>query len=86
MKLTIQKWGNSLALRIPATVANEIGVKKGSVVELAAGQDTVFFTVVRRKRKTAEITLDELLAGVTPENRHDFVDVGPAVGHEVVVD
>lgn len=85
MKLTIQKWGNSLALRIPATVAQEIGVKKGSAVELAAGQDALYFTVVR-KRKKAEITLDELLAGVTPENRHDLVDVGPAVGREVVAD
>lgn len=85
MKLTIQKWGNSLALRIPATVANEIGVKQGSAVELAAGQDALYLTVIR-KRKKAEITLDELLAGVTPENRHGLVDVGPAVGREVVAD
>jgi len=85
MKLTIQKWGNSLALRIPSTVAQEIGVKKGSAVELATGQDALYFTVIR-KRKKAEISLDELLARVTPANRHDLVDVGSAVGREVVAD
>ncbi|HVA55715.1 MAG TPA: AbrB/MazE/SpoVT family DNA-binding domain-containing protein [Gammaproteobacteria bacterium] len=85
MRLIIQKWGNSLALRIPSAVAHEIGVKKGSTVELAAGQDTLFFKVVRKRKKT-EITLDELLARVTLENQHDFVDVGPAVGREVVTD
>ena len=85
MRLIIQKWGNSLALRIPATVAQEIGVKKGSAVELAAGEDSLLFKVVR-KRKPAEVTLDELLSKVTPLNRHALVDIGPAVGREVIAE
>ncbi|MHB8405678.1 MAG: AbrB/MazE/SpoVT family DNA-binding domain-containing protein [Gammaproteobacteria bacterium] len=85
MRLTIQKWGNSLAVRIPATVAQEIGVKKGSTVELAAGEDSLFFRVVR-KHRPAEVTLDDLLARVTPDNRHALVDIGPAVGREVVAE
>lgn len=84
MKLTIQKWGNSLAVRIPATVAEEVGVKQGSAVELATDQNTLFFKVLRRKK--AEITLDQMLAQVTPENRHGLIDSGPAVGREALQD
>lgn len=83
-KLTIQKWGNSLAVRIPATIAEEVGVKQGSAVELAADQDPLFFKVIRRKK--AGITLDQLLAQVTPENRHTLIDPGPAVGREILQD
>lgn len=83
MRLTVQKWGNSLALRIPASVAQEAGVKQGSFVELAAGRDALVLKVIRRRKKR-EITLDELLAGVTPENCHALVETGPAVGREVV--
>lgn len=85
MKLTVQKWGNSLALRIPAAVATEIGVKQGTALELAAGGDSLSFRVVRKGKKS-EVSLDELLARVTPDNRHALVDVGPAVGREVVAE
>lgn len=85
MRLTIQKWGNSLALRIPVAAAQEAGVKQGSSVELAADPDMLVVKVVRRQKK-GEITLDELLARVTPENRHALVDIGPAVGREVVAE
>lgn len=83
MRLTIQKWGNSLALRIPALAAQEAGVKQGSSVDLAADPDRLVLKVIRRRKK-GEITLDELLAKVTPTNRHALVEIGPAVGREVV--
>lgn len=85
MRVTIQKWGNSLAVRIPTTVAKEIGVKQGSAVELATGENGLFFKVIRKRRK-AEVSLDELLAGVTPDNQHELIDIGNAVGHEVVAE
>ena len=37
-------------------------------------------TPTRRKRR---YTLDELVAGITPDNRHEEIDWGPPVGNEV---
>lgn len=85
MRLTIQKWGNSLALRIPAAAAQESGIKQGSSVDLTVGRNTLILKVIRRRKQT-EATLDELLAKVTPQNRHALVDIGPAVGREVVAE
>jgi len=65
MKANIQKWGNSLALRIPQAVARQIRVKEGDAVELSVGAGGL--TV---KPAVDYPTLDELLAGVTPENLH----------------
>lgn len=79
MKANIQKWGNSLALRIPLAVARQIHVQEGDAVELsvAAGGLTIQPVVEHP-------TLDELLAGVTPENLHGATDWGFDLGREVV--
>jgi len=66
MKATIQKWANRLALRIPQAMARQIRVKEGDAVELSAGADGLAI-----KPAPDHPTLDELLAGVTPENLHD---------------
>lgn len=66
-------------------VAQEVGAEKGSAFDLATGEDSLFFKVVR-KRKPTEVTLDELLSKVIPDNRHALVDIGPAVLREVVAE
>jgi len=76
---TIQKWGNSLALRIPRAVAKQIRVQEGDPVTLrvsAAG-----LTV---KPAPKRLSLDALLAQVTPENLHAATKWGADVGREVV--
>jgi antitoxin MazE len=78
METTVQKWGNSLAVRIPKAFAEETGVYAGSPVDISITGDGI---VIRRLRRRG-VSLDDLLAGVTPENRHDEVDTGPAVGRE----
>jgi antitoxin MazE len=79
MNATIQKWGNSLAVRIPKSVAQDTHLENGSVVNLAVRQGKV---VIEPSRK-AKLQLDDLLKGVSKKNLHDAIDAGPAVGREV---
>lgn len=74
----VQKWGNSLGLRIPRGLAEQIGLGAGSEVSLSAKDGEL----VVKPSIPARFTLDELLAGVTPENLHSSVDTGQAVGQE----
>ncbi len=78
MKMKIQKWGNSLGLRIPKAFASEAEIENGSEVEMQMEEGTlVIFPVVRKR------SLKSLLNEITPENLHGEIDDGPAKGGEV---
>ncbi len=79
MRTRIQKWGNSLALRIPKSFANEVGLQKEASVEVSLADGKLVITPITRP----ELNLNQLLARVTKENLHHEVDTGPAVGNEV---
>jgi len=79
MKTRIQKWGNSLALRIPKSFANEVGLEQDSPVEVSL-EDGKLVIMAAPKSK---LTLRRLLAQVTKDNRHAEFDTGPAIGSEV---
>lgn len=79
MKTRVQKWGNSLALRIPKSFAAEAGLREDASVDLSLVKGKVVVQPVRPE----PLTLDELLRGVTDENLHKEWDTGPAVGREV---
>jgi antitoxin MazE len=79
MRTRIQKWGNSLALRIPKSFANEVGLQKETSVEISLAEGKLVITQITKPR----LNLDQLLARVTKENLHHEVDTGPAVGNEV---
>jgi len=78
MNARIQKWGNSLALRIPKAVAIEVGLADRTPVELMLQEGRL--VVAPRARRG--VRLDQLLAGITSENLHREVDTGPAIGDE----
>ena len=78
MKVQIQKWGNSLALRIPKSFAIESKVKQGSVVEVSLEQGKIVVAPVSEP----EFTLEDLLAKVTKRNLHKEVDTGSSLGRE----
>jgi antitoxin MazE len=78
MKTNVQKWGNSLALRIPKSFANEAGLGENSTVDLSLSDGKL---IVRPLRPEPQ-TLEELLRGVTDENLHGEWETGPAVGRE----
>jgi antitoxin MazE len=79
MKARIQKWGNSLALRIPKSFAAETHLEQGTLVEVSLHDGKLLVTPL----PPPAITLEELLKHVTPQNLHQEVDTGPAVGGEV---
>jgi antitoxin MazE len=79
MGTSIARWGNSLAVRLPKAVAEKAGLSEGDPIDVkVSGTGDI---VLRRTRR--RYTLDELVAGITPENRHEEIDFGPPVGKEV---
>ncbi len=80
MKVAFQKWGNSLALRVPKAFADEIGASDGKAADMTVSNGKLVIEISRRRKR--RYTLDELVAGITPDNRHGESDWGPAVGNE----
>jgi len=79
MTSTIQKWGNSLALRIPKALARDVHLESGSVVNLSVrGGAVVIEPASKRKYE-----LDDPLKRVSKKNIHRSLDTGPTVGREV---
>ena len=79
MKARVQKWGNSLALRIPKAFADEVGLRREAPVEVSLTDGKLVVTPIVE----GELTLKQLLAKVTSENLHHEVDTGCAVGNEI---
>ncbi len=79
MLTKVQKWGNSLALRIPKSFAADAQIENDSLVEvtLVDGQ------IVVKRVATHKWTLDELMAAVSEENLHTEIDLGEPMGKEV---
>ncbi len=75
MKTSVTKWGNSLGLRIPKAFAEQAGIVEGELEMQLEGDK-----IILQKPK---FTLESLVAGITPENKHDVVDFGEPVGKEV---
>ena len=79
MVTTIQKWGNSLGLRIPKSVAHDAHVREGTAVEIRSQGGRLVISPIKTKR----YRLDDLLKQVTRHNIHREIDTGDAVGNEV---
>ena len=78
MLTKVQKWGNSIALRIPRAFAEEMQIAADSAVEISIEEGRLVITPVGH----ATYALEELVAGITPDNRHDEIDWGAPVGKE----
>jgi antitoxin MazE len=76
---SVKKWGNSLAVRIPSAVAQDLGLSENSTVQITS--DGAVATI--KPKKCDKVSLKELVAGITPDNRHQEVDWGEPVGKEV---
>lgn len=81
MRPHVQKWGNSLAVRIPSTLAREAGLESGTPVDLRINSDG---DLVIRRDRLPHYRLEGLVAGITPENRHAEVDASPPRGREMI--
>ena len=73
----IQKWGNSLAIRIPKPFALEVGLEQNSLVTVSIEEGKLLLEPAK-----PSYSLEELLAKVTKDNLHHEVETGLAVGNE----
>ena len=79
MRAKLQKWGNSLALRIPKPFATEAGLEQETQIELTLVDGKIILSPVIEPG----LTLESLLAQVTDENLHHEVETGPPAGKEI---
>ncbi len=77
---TVQRWGNSLAVRIPAVLAGQLDVKDGAQVELTVRNGEL----VVRPVKAEKLSLRDLLKNCKPSQLHGETDFGEDVGREVL--
>ena len=80
MNAIIQKWGNSLALRLPKALADEVRISEGTQVELLRTADGLLLKARTRPR----YQLTKLVGGISPWNRHSETDWGPQRGREIL--
>ena len=78
MEVIVKKWGNSAAVRIPASVMAAAHVVLDQPVEVREEQGRIIIEPVRRK----QFKLEELLSGITKSNQHAPIDTGAPVGKE----
>ncbi|MGO9613123.1 MAG: AbrB/MazE/SpoVT family DNA-binding domain-containing protein [Dissulfurispiraceae bacterium] len=74
------QWGNSIGVRIPRVLAKKKGIDVDTHVEVNETEDGVIIKPIRKK----EYSLEELVKGITPQNRHTEVDFGGPVGKELI--
>lgn len=71
----VQKWGNSLGIRIPKAIAMKVDIEEGSEIDFDIEDDKI---IIKRKPKN----LNELLSQITPDNIHKEVSTDDAKGRE----
>jgi len=79
VKVLVDGWGNSVALRIPTHIASRMGLCAGAPVEVEAEGDRIVVTPTRRR-----YVLTDLLKGMTPEVMRETFDWGPDKGRKVL--
>lgn len=83
MSTKVQKWGNSLALRLPKEIAAGLNIKEGSEIIIESKAKRIIIKPLKTKIKTHVPTLEELVSKITKDNRHPLIDWGHPMGKEV---
>lgn len=73
----ISIWGNSLGIRLPQTIIQQMGLKQGDLVAISTEGNKIILSPAKPK-----YTLEQLLQDITPDRQHDEVDWGQPVGEE----
>lgn len=79
MTTKVQKWGNSLAVRLPKKVTDGIGLRQGSAVSIIFDEDLISIKPISKKKET----LEQMVRKINKKNRHAEIDWGKPVGKEV---
>jgi antitoxin MazE len=77
MAVTLQRWGNSLGIRLPRPLLDQLGLGEGAQLDVRLDGDKLVLARASRRPR-----MSELLEGMTPEDRPEEVDWGPPVGKE----
>ena len=77
MQTQIGKWGNSFAVRIPSTYAKDLKLKEGMDLDVSLVEGGILL-----RPHPKEYTLEELVSKITPENKHEEMEWGEAIGRE----
>ncbi|NLO21716.1 MAG: AbrB/MazE/SpoVT family DNA-binding domain-containing protein [Syntrophomonadaceae bacterium] len=75
MEAKVSKWGNSLGIRIPQWIAEQADISDGSIIEIDFKDKAILI-------KKKELSLEEMLNSITPENQHKEASTGSKVGGE----
>jgi antitoxin MazE len=67
---------------VPKAFADEIGARDGKAAEMTVSNGKLVIEIARAQRRKRRYSIDDLVAGITPDNRHDETDWGPPVGNE----
>ncbi len=78
MQLQLAKWGNSLAVRLPRNILDAAKLKEGDMLEMQVREDGTLLI----KPAIPKYSLNELIAGMTEDNRQPETDWGPPRGNE----
>jgi antitoxin MazE len=84
MQTELARWGNSLAVRIPKDVIKRASLREGDSLELSTAKTGEIKLTAKRRRARKELTLQQMLDQITPENMHERVDFGPPQGKELL--
>ena len=76
-KTKLQKWGNSLAVRIPSDIVRQLKLEQGSELAIEIKENSILVKPAKDSK------LEDLLNKITPENTHTEVDWGVREGNEV---
>jgi len=79
MQTKINKWGNSLALRIPKLLALDVNLKQNEWIDISIGKNSIIITPIGEK----EYSLEKLLKDISKNNLHGEFNTGAPVGKEI---
>lgn len=80
MRVVVKKWGNSASVRIPSGIMQAARLRLDEAVDIREEDGRIVIEPI----STPEQTLARLLEGITSENMHSEVDMGAAVGKEIL--
>ncbi|WP_010512429.1 AbrB/MazE/SpoVT family DNA-binding domain-containing protein [Komagataeibacter europaeus] len=79
MRSMISKWGNSAAIRLSAGMLETVGLRIGQAVDIRGEDGRIIIEPVR----TTPVKTEDLVSGITDQNRHGEIDFGPFLGGEI---
>lgn len=78
MQAVLNKWGNSVGLRVPNSILQELGIGCGNEVFISVKDKKIIIEPTKKQ------SLNELLSAITKENLHGEISTGTAIGKEIL--